>query len=165
MKIHVPTIEQVDMLESMADHTVPPEWEDINGHVNVRHYLDLYNLAGDPMLERLGVGEAYFRAELRGFFDLEHHLWYLAEMHVGDRVSVHVRYLGRSAKRFHGLVFVVNRTRQSVASVLEFVGSGADLQTRRTAEFPPLVAERLDALIEQHRRLPWVAPTCGSIVP
>jgi acyl-CoA thioester hydrolase len=165
MKIHVPTIEQVDMLETMAVHTVPPEWEDINGHVNVRHYLDLYNIAGDPMLERLGVGTAYFRAELRGFFDLEHHLWYLAEMHVGDEVSVHVRYLGRSAKRFHGVVFVVNRTRGSVASVLEFVGSGADLQTRRTANFPPQVAERLDAMIAEHAVLPWAAPVCGSISP
>lgn len=165
MKIHVPTIEQVDLLEPLTHRTVPPEWEDINGHVNVRHYLDLYNEAGDPMLERLDVAEDYFRTDRRGFFDLEHHLWYLAEMHVGDRVSVHVRYLGRSAKRFHGLMFVVNRTRRSVACVMEFVASGADLATRRTAEFPPHVAGRLDAILAEHARLPWPAPTCGSISP
>jgi acyl-CoA thioester hydrolase len=165
VKIHVPTVEQVDMLEPLIFYTVPEEWEDINRHVNVRHYLDLYNIAGDPMFEQLGIGRDYFDTHHRGFFDLEHHLWYLAEMHVGDRVSVHLRYLGRSAKRFHGVVLIVNRTRGNVASVLEFVGSGADLQTRRTAEFPPDVAERFDSMIAEHARLPWPAPTCGSIAP
>jgi acyl-CoA thioester hydrolase len=165
VKIHVPTIEQVDMLEPLIHYTVPPEWEDINRHVNVRHYLDLYNEAGDPMLAQLGLDRDYFHTDQRGFFDLEHHLWYLAEMHVGDRVSVHLRYLGRSAKRFHGVVLIVNRTRGSVASVLEFVGSGADLKTRRTSAFPAEVAARLDAIVAEHARLPWPAPTCGSIAP
>lgn len=165
MKIHVPSLEHVRMLETLVEYTIPPDWEDINGHVNVRHYLDLYNIAGDPMLARLGVAEDYFRTERRGFFDLEHHLWYLAEMHVGDRVTVHVRYLGRTTKRFHGLMFVVNVTRQSVACVFEFIATGADLATRRTADFPPHVAERLDAILAEHRQLPWPAPTCGSIAP
>jgi acyl-CoA thioester hydrolase len=165
VKIHVPTVEQVDMLEPLIHYTVPPEWEDINRHVNVRHYLDLYNEAGEALFTQLGIDRGYFDEDHRGFFDLEHHLWYLAEMHVGDRVSVHLRYLGRSAKRFHGVVLIVNRTRPGVASVLEFVGSGADLRTRRTSEFPPGVAARLDALIAQHAALPWPAPTCGSMAP
>jgi acyl-CoA thioester hydrolase len=84
-------------------------------------------------------------------------------MHVGDRVTVHVRYLGRTAKRFHGLMFVVNVTRQSVACVFEFVATGAGLATRRTAEFPPHLANRLDDILAEHRRLPWAPPTCGSI--
>jgi acyl-CoA thioester hydrolase len=165
VRIAAPTVAQVDELDALIEIAVPPDWEDINGHVNVRHYLDLYNEAGGPMLQRLGVDETYFRSARRGFFDLEHHLWYLAEMHVGDRVTVHVRYLARSAKRFHGTMFVVNRTRDSVASVLEFLASGADLRTRRTAEFPAAVRARLDALLEEHGRLSWRAPVCGSIAP
>lgn len=165
MKIHVPTIEQIDALATLVDRVIPPEWEDLNGHVNVRHYLDLYNEAGDPMLSQLGVDASYVRAEQRGFFDLEHHIWYLAEMHVGDRVTVHTRYIARSAKRFHGVMFVVNRSRESVASVLEYVASGADLATRRSAAFPPRVSGRLDAIVAEHASLPWPAPVCGSMQP
>ena len=165
MRIQPPTIEQLDALGTLVDRVVPPDWEDLNGHVNVRHYLDLYNEAGDPMLAQLDVSEDYFRAERRGFFDLEHHIWYLAEMHVGERVTAHMRYLRRSEKRFHGVVFVVNRTRSNVASILEYVASGADLATRRSAPFPARVSDRLDALIAQHAALPWVAPMCGSISP
>lgn len=163
MMIEVPTIEQVDALGPLLERQVPPEWEDLNGHVNVRHYLDLYNEAGDGMLAQLGVGPEYFRTERRGFFDLEHHVWYLAEMHVGDRVTVHMRYIARSAKRFHGVVFVVNRTRRNIASVLEYVASGADLTTRRSAPFPPNVSQRLDAIVAAHASLPWPAPVCGSM--
>lgn len=165
MKSPVPTIEQIDALEPLVARVVPAEWEDLNGHVNVRHYLDLYNEAGDPMLAQLGVSESYFRTERRGFFDLEHHIWYLAEMHVGERVSVHTRYIGRSAKRFHGVMFVVNRSRSNVASVLEYVASGADLATRRAAPFPPRIVERLDAIIARHAALAWPVPVCGSMQP
>jgi len=163
MMIEVPTIQQIDALGSLLEREVPPEWEDLNGHVNVRHYLDLYNEAGDGMLAQLGVDEAYFRTQRRGFFDLEHHAWYLAELHVGDRVTVHMRYISRSAKRFHGVVFVVNRTRRSVASVLEYVASGADLATRRSAPFPPEVSRRLDGIVAAHASLPWRPPTCGTM--
>lgn len=163
MRIQVPTIEQIDALEILREREVPSEWQDVNGHVNVRHYLDLYNESGDLMMERLGIDGGYFAEEKRGFFDLEHHIWYLAEVHVGDRVTVHSRYLARTTKRFHGLVFIVNRSRSSVAAVLEYVASGADLATRRTAPFAPVVNARLDALIAEHAQLPWPAPMCGSI--
>jgi acyl-CoA thioester hydrolase len=163
MMVQVPTIEQIDALGTLLERVVPPEWEDLNGHVNVRHYLDLYNEAGDGMLAQLGVDQDYFRTERRGFFDLEHHVWYLAEMHVGDRVTVHMRYIARSAKRFHGVVFVVNRTRASVASVLEYVASGADLTTRRSAPFPSRVSEKLDAIVAAHAALEWAAPVSGSM--
>lgn len=165
MRIHVPTLEQIDALPALVDRVIPRDWEDLNGHVNVRHYLDLYNEAGEPMLAQLGVDRDYFRTERRGFFDLEHHMWYLAEMHVGDRVTVHTRYIGRSAKRFHGVMFVVDRTRQSLASVLEYLASGADLATRRAAAFPPRVSDRLDAILAEHDSLPWPVPVCGSIQP
>lgn len=165
MKIHVPSVEHVRMLETLVEYVVPPEWQDINGHVNVRHYLDLYNIAGDAVFAQMGVDDDYFLKERRGFFDLEHHIWYLAELHVGDRVSVHTRYVARSSKRYQGLLFVVNVTRPAVACVLEFVSTGANLETRRTDDFAPHVTARLDELIEEHSRLPWPAPLCGAISP
>lgn len=163
MKVAMPSAEQVEALPRHLEHVVPPSWEDLNGHVNFRHYFDLCDLAGDSMLAEFGVGPTYMLEERRGFFELEHHLWYLDELHVGDRVSVHTRYHDRSTKRIHGTLFIVNQSRRELACVLEFVSTGVDLDARRTAALPPDVAARLDGLIASHRALGWPAPICGAI--
>lgn len=161
MRPSMPTAQQVLELPPLTTTRIPRGWEDINGHVNVQHYLELYDLAGESMLRQLGIDEDHFRLGRQGFFDLEHHLWYLAEIHVGDEVSVHIRYLARSAKRMHGVVFVVNTSRGQLSSVLEFVSTGADLEARRSATLPSHVADRLDRLIAGHQSLRWQAPKCG----
>lgn len=161
----MPTLEQVRQLPAVQRLTIPAEWLDLNGHVNVQHYLGIYDLASWTMMQELGIAEGRIDAEQSGLFDLEHHLWYLAEMHVGDVTSTHFRYLGRSAKRFHFVMFIVNETRASLACAMECVTSAADLRTRRTAPLPDDVAQRITDLINQHSRLDWPAPTCGAIAP
>lgn len=140
---------------------IPPEWEDYNGHVNIQYYMALYEQGGWPMVSEMGMDEGYFRDRRCGLFDLEHHLFYLNEIHVGDEVSVHARLVDRTTKRFHGVMFIVNDTRDKLASTLEYVTSGADLDQRRTAPFPADIAERLDRLVEAHGKLAWPPPLCG----
>lgn len=161
----MPSVDQVRELPALLEMTIPPEWQDLNGHVNVQHYLGIYDRTGWPLMEWLGIDESRFKVDRTGFFDLEHHVWYLAEMHVGDVVTAHTRFYGRSAKRFHGAMFIVNKTRASLASVLEFVTTGANLETRRSAALPGDVAERVSALIAIHAELAWPAPGCGVIAP
>ena len=62
-----------------------------------------------------------------------------------------------------GVMFIVNETRNSLASALEFVSCGADLKTRRSAALKPDVARKIGELIEAHSRLAWPAPRCGAI--
>ena len=163
MPVAMPTVAQVEELPSLMERRIPPEWQDLNGHVNVRHYLELYDAASWPMLAGFGLDERMFLERRLGLFDLEHHLWYLAEMHVGDVVTVHSRLVNRSTKRFHGVMFVVNRTRGQLASVFEYVSSGADLEARRTAPLPPEFAAELDRQIAAQSGLSWPAPVCGVI--
>ena len=163
MMTRMPAMHEVDQLPPLLERTIPAAWEDLNGHVNVRHYLELYDQAGWPMLSQIGIEEHHFHEERRGLFDLEHHIWYLAEMHVGDLVTVHSRILERNAKRFHGVMFVANRTQQRVASAFEYVTTGADLEARSTAPLPDTVAARLDEIIAADVRLSWPAPVCGVI--
>lgn len=165
MRTPMPTIDQVRELPALLQLTIPAGWQDLNGHVNVQHYLGIYDQAGGPLMDCLGIDESRFRVDKLGFFDLEHHVWFLAEMHVGDVVSAHTRLLARSARRFHAVMFIVNITRSSLASALEFVTTGADLRTRRSAPLPEDVAGRLQRLIDEHSRLQWPAPRCGSIAP
>jgi hypothetical protein len=76
MLTRMPTLLDVDDLPPLLERTIPAAWEDLNGHVNVRHYLELYDQAGWPMLGTIGIEERHFREERRGLFDLEHHIWY-----------------------------------------------------------------------------------------
>lgn len=165
MRPVMPTVEQVSALPELVRMTIPPEWQDYNGHVNVQYHFALYDRSGSPMLELVGVDNGGFSVDGVGFFDLESHVWYLNELHVGDIVSVHCRLLARTGKRFHGLVFIVNRARGLLASVFEFVSSGANLTTRRSARLPDPLAERMDQVIAEHDVLGWSPPTCGAMAP
>jgi acyl-CoA thioester hydrolase len=163
MPVPMPTVAQVDELPSLMQRVIPVEWQDLNGHVNVRHYLELFDAASWPMLESFGLDAQMFVERRQGLFDLEHHLWYLSELHVGDTVTVHHRFVSRSEKRYHGVMFAVDRTRGRLSSAFEYLSSGADLEARRTAPLPSEFAAVLDRMIEQHRRLAWPAPLCGVI--
>jgi acyl-CoA thioester hydrolase len=160
-----PSIEQLRELPLQLGIEIPREWEDRNGHVNVQFYLTLYELGGWVVLEELGVDEDWFNRHQVSQFDLEHHLNYRAELKVGDQVSTYSRVLGRGEKRFHGMYFIVNETRQMLAATLEYVTAGVDMKTRRSAPFREDLASGLDRIIEKHKGLSWDAPVCGSMNP
>jgi len=165
MPVTMPTVQQVLELPPLMEQTIPPEWLDLNGHVNVRHYLALYDAASWPMLAAMGLDERTFLEHRQGIFDLEHHLWYLDELHVGDTVTVHWRFVARTVKRFHGVMFIVNRTRQRLASVFEYVSTGADLDARRTAPLPAAFAAEIDRHLARDAQLDWPPPGCGVMAP
>ncbi len=156
-----PAFESILELPDLLSKQVPAEWEDHNGHVNFSYYTALIEQAGWPLLHRLGLDEAYFLERRKGLFDLEHHLYYLAEIHVGDTVSVHSRLLERNEKRLHGMMFVVNRSHRQLSCTQEYITSGADLDNRNSAPFPADIATRLDKAIQQQASLNWRAPVCG----
>jgi acyl-CoA thioester hydrolase len=156
-----PTLEQTRQLPRLLEMVIPPEYEDLNGHMNIQHYLGLYDKASMPFMALLGVDETYFTVQRKGIFDLEHHLHYLAEVHIGDTVTLYGRLLARTAKRFHGMWFMVNETRQQLANTFEFVSTHTDLEARRTAPFTDELAANLDAMLAEHSTLDWKAPVCG----
>ena len=160
-----PTPDQVRELPLQLDYIIPPEWQDRNGHVNVQFYLALFELGGWTILEEIGVDEDWFRRHAYSFFDLEHHLHYLAEINVGERVTTYNRVVGKSDKRFHGCYLIVNETRGLLAGTLEYVSAGIDMRTRRTAPMPGELSRGLDRLYARHRAMLWEPPLCGLMAP
>jgi len=157
------SLDQLASLPAVYRALIPPADEDRNRHMNVRWYLALYDEAGDAMYPMLGLTADYFAASGMGGFDLEHHLWYPAEVRIGDTVVIRFRMLARSLKLFHYMMFMVNETRGTLSSLFECVHAHADLRARRTAPFPPQVATRIDALIAAHRALTWSAPVSAAM--
>ena len=158
---HVPALEQVLDLPCLLEATVTDEHEDANGHLNVTGYLALHDRAAWPWLAGLGL-DPRSSDHPRGIMDLEHHLRYLAEVHVGDEVAVHGQLLERDERRIHGIWYLVDLTRAQVANTFEFVSVHVDLERRRAAPFDPETAERLDAMVASDRR-DWPAPLSGTM--
>jgi acyl-CoA thioester hydrolase len=157
----IPAPEDVGRLPLLRELTVPAEYEDLNGHMRITHHLGIHDDAGWAFLTLIGIDERYLSEQRRGLVDLENHLRYLAEVHVGERVAVHVRVLARSAKTVHTVWFLVNRSNGRLANTLEAVSAHFDLEARCVTPFPDDVAGVLDRLIEEHQALSWPAPVCG----
>jgi acyl-CoA thioesterase FadM len=160
-----PSVRQVRQLPRSFHTVVPPEWADRNDHVNVQFFLTLYELSGWVMMDGLELDDQWFRQRHLGEFDLEHHVFYRSEIRIGDRVSTYHRVVGRSDKRFHGMLFIINDSRERLAATLEFVTTAVDMQRRRTTELPTEICQGLDRLLQLGEGLDWSPPLCGVMAP
>ena len=157
-------LEKIVALAPACLHMVVPEaYRDENGHMNMRWYLAIFDEAGDTLHERIGLTRDYHRQHGTGTFDLEHHLHFLSEVNPGEGISVYMRFVARSPKRLHYLMFMVNETRGQLASIFECMNAFVDFGTRKTAPFPAEIAGRIDSILEAHRKLDWPAPVSGSM--
>ena len=159
------TLSQLEQLSCFKRLTIGPEHLDVMEHMNVRHYMAIFDEAAWCFFASFGMDEAYYRGGVGGGFALQQSVRYLAECRVGDVVSVRGRMIGRSAKRIHFMLFMINESKSTMAATVETLGSHADMQVRRTSAYPPHIAARIDALIAESEALDWEAPVCGVIQP
>lgn len=161
MRPEPPSLHDVLGLPIVLETVVTSEYEDANGHLNVTGYLALHDRAGWLWLQPLGIDPSS-PARPRGLMDLEHHLRYLSEVHVGDEVAIHAQLLERSERRVHGILYLVNHSREQLANTLEFVSVHVDLERRRAAPFDADVAAALDDQVAGAKRT-WAPPMCGAM--
>ncbi|WP_323791907.1 thioesterase family protein [Nocardioides sp.] len=158
-----PTYEQVASLPAFAQMSVPTAFEDLNGHLNIRHYLGIASEGLDESLVEVGILQQWPTIAGSAVFTAEHHLTYLSELRTGDKISVRVRLLGRSARAAHVLVYLLDDEKQRVSYVMEEVFLHIDMESRRTAEWPADVAAALDERVARDADLPWEPALSGSM--
>jgi len=156
-------VASIEELPVYHRETISDKYLDLMGHMNVRWYMTLFGQAAWNYYLALGLNEDYFRETQTGTFALKQFIQYYAEVRVDQTVSVRIRLIGRSDKRFHLMQFMVNETTAKLASTLEILSTFADLKLRRSAPIPPEIAQKLDARLESNRQLAWEAPLCGVI--
>jgi acyl-CoA thioester hydrolase len=149
-------------LPAYVEQPVPIAFEDVNGHLNVRHYTGIASEGLDESLVGVGIPQNW-PAQGHACFSAEHHLIYLAELRTGDRMSARVRLLGRSERALHALVYLLDESHQRLSFVMEEILLHIDMGTRRTAPWPEDVATALDERIAEHAELPWEADVSGSM--
>lgn len=162
-KIALPSLADLQMLTVVYQATVSDEHLDAMGHMNIRHYLAMFDSAAWVFFESLGLGLAYYKQNTVGMFALEQHLRYVREVHAGESIHIGFRLVAMHPKRLHFMGFMVNDTQPALAAVFESLGSHADLTTRRTAPFPEWLYAQLVTRWQQDEQLGWAPPLCGSI--
>ncbi len=159
------TLTQIHQLPCFHRAIIPEAYLDVMGHMNIRHYMGLFDDAAWGFFASFGMTEAFFRGSTSAAFALEHPVRYLAEVHLGETVAIHTRVNGRTAKRIHFIHFMLNETTGKLAATLEVIASHANRDTRRTSPFPDEIATQIDQFVAVQSQLDWVAPLCGVMRP
>ena len=136
------------------------------GHMNMAWYAHLFSEAAlGGLFGILGITLKELMEHRIGGVLLETHVHYLAEVRVNETVSIYCRFLNRSDKRFHLMLFMRNDNQDVLASSFETVGATIDLGARRMTPIPDLISSRIDSLIAEHQNLDWQPPICGAMAP
>ncbi len=156
-------LEEVNQLPLTYEATIPEDYLDLMGHMNVMWYTHLFSMSMMGVFRLTGLTREYMEEHQSGMFALESHIRYLSEVRVNQQVSVRSRFLDASPRRIHLIHFLVNHDKNDVAATFELVSSHVDMRIRRTSPFPEELAARIDELVKKHAALSWEAPLCGAI--
>lgn len=161
----LPTYDEVVSLPHGERVRIAPEHGDPNGHLNVRHYVGLFDDAEWVVFEGLDLGDGLAERGVGGIFALEQHLTYRREVLVGDEVTAYVRFVARTERMIHLVSYLANHTHREVAASMEALDAYVDFGTRRLAPVPQPQSTGLDALVTAAGALPWTAELSGSMSP
>lgn len=158
-----PSYDELAALPAYATRAVPTAFEDINGHLNIRHYVGIASEGLDESLLDVGIPQNWPTVAGQGVFTAEHHMTYLSELRTGDKISVRVRVVGRSARAAHVVAYLLDDTHQKLSYVMEEIFLHIDMDSRRTSDWPEDVAAALDRRVAADAELPWKPALSGSM--
>lgn len=159
------SIHDVRQLPLTHQATIPEDYLDSMGHMNVMWYTHLFAHAMGGIFKRIGMNRDYFVDNQAGSFALKQYVDYLIEVRFGEQIFIHTRLLGRSSKRIHLMHFMIKDSGESLASTSEVLLTHIDMRIRRSSPFSAEIADNIDQLLAVHHALHWSAPLAGPIKP
>lgn len=159
----LPELNDITRSTAATRLVVPPEFIDVNGHMNVQHYLHVGTLGTGALVTAVGIDDAYRRDRGRSVFTRRHVIDYLSELVLGDQVSIHSFVIDRSTTAMHLISYVLDQGRSRVAATVEILLVHVDLTTRRPASMGPDVTAALDEEWRRARSTGIVHPLSGAI--
>lgn len=142
---------------------IPEAYLDEMGHMNVMWYTHLFSMGAWGLFQLVGLNLDYFEANHAGSFALAQHFRYLKEVRLGQQVTIRSGVLGRSAKRWHSIHFMIIDELGVLAATSEGVSTHVDMRVRRSSPMPSAVCDAIDRLLAEHKSLLVDAPVCGAI--
>jgi len=133
---------------------VKREWSDYKNHLNVAHYMTMFDQAADQAHAEYGIDQSYIRDRHATLYIVESHVRYMRELLLGSRVRVTFQLLGYDAKRVHYFQELFHSDGWCAARA-EFLSVHIDMSSLKVADFPVDVNDRLRNLQHRQSRLPF----------
>jgi acyl-CoA thioester hydrolase len=135
--------------------SVPKEWIDYNGHMNVAYYTMAFDKGSDFVFDEvLGVGEALARELRMGPMVVQQTIHYIGELLEGESFRLELQLLDWGPKQIHFFSRMLKDSDGSLCATSETLTLNVDLEARRTAAYPGWAQARLARLMEAHKGLP-----------
>jgi len=133
--------------------SVRPEWIDPNGHMNIAHYVVVFDKASDVVFEHVGFDWSQMLAQDRSAFMLGMNLDYRREVFEGDALRITTQLLDWDHKRMHLFHQMYRGEGPEVAATSEVLLSFVCMKERRSASWPEAIQARLARVAAAHARL------------
>lgn len=132
---------------------VDPEWVDHNGHMGIRSYTRVFDLAARRFYDFLGINRDSLKVGNGSLFALQEGSWFRREVMLGDPLRVHSQLIDCDHNKvviFHTLI----QTRDDyIAAKNEIIEIHIDMTTRKPAPFPAPIQARLAEVMALHGAL------------
>ncbi len=117
------------------------------GHMNVMHYVHMFDQSTWALLAALGMPTSYFREERRAMAAVEQNIEYREELFPGDLVENRSGVIEVRAKAVRFRHVMSNVQTGTVAAQVTMVAVHIDSDARRGAPLPAGVRDRAAALM------------------
>ena len=133
--------------------SVPPQWIDHNGHMNVAYYVLAFDHATDAFTDALGMGPDYREQQQCSAFVVESHVNYQRELRVDDPFRITTQLLGFDSKRIHCFHRLYHGSRNFLSATTELMLIHVDLTERHSAPMTLPILDGLSALMTAHSQM------------
>jgi len=132
--------------------TAPAEWMDYNDHMSESCYLLAFGDNADAFFRLIGIDESY-RAGGHSLYTVQTHLHHRQEVALGEPLEMTLQLLDHDRRRLHVFHEMRHgRTGALIASAEQLLVH-VDTEAGRSADLPPELLERLDAIAVAHADL------------
>lgn len=138
----------------LIEMTVPPEWLDYNGHMNIAHYTSAIDKAVDAFLDLHDVGEDYVNEASASLFMIQQHFHYRREILAGETFRITAQMLGLDEKRVHLFFSIIAPENGALYATCEALIMHVDMKSRRATPIPDDKYGLLADLVTAHQSLP-----------
>lgn len=126
---------------------VYPDQADHMGHMNVRHYVSIFDQATWVFFARMGITGRYMRESGAGMAAVSEHLEYKQEVFPGDTIAVYTELMQVSNSSCHFKHTMTRDIDREVVATAELTGVHMDRSAHKSRPFPPEVRSAFDAAL------------------
>ena len=129
---------------------VKDEWLDLNGHMNMAHYVSAFDDGSCPLFDYLGLGWDYTAEGEGSIFVGSSSIDYRNELFRGDPLRMETVLLDFDERRIHVFQKMYHAGKGYLAAEAEFLFLHVSLKTRNITDIPLFSMSKLAEVRQAH---------------